>query len=118
MTHANWEGVGAVLWVSAIGGIDFELCDDEDEAAELAVFYEDCGSDTVYKVHGVQFPDGRVVPLGLWDAFAAALIAQREKEKARRAEPTPVRPTKQIVCPFTGEQATTDLDTPDWIGRP
>lgn len=114
----DWDAITAVLWTSTGHGVDFELCDDEAEAADLGAFLESGGSDDVYEVLGVQFSSGRVVPAKLWLALTEAIRARKAKEQERRDNPPPPIPTKKITCPFTGRPVKAEIDTPDWIGQP
>jgi len=113
-----WASTGCVLWVIRNGHADYELCDDEAEAANMAAFYECGGSDNVYDVLGVQFRDGRTVIAATWPAMADAVRAQRAADQERRDNPPPPLPTKKIRDPFTAELIDADTDAPAWVGAP
>ena len=97
-------------------GVDFDLCDTEAEAADMAAFYESGSADHVYDVLGVQFNDGRLIPTKQWEALADALTVLREKEGERRRNPSPPIPYRDGRDPFTNHPVKIEEAAPSWIG--
>ena len=101
------------LWYWRHGSIDYDLCDNEEDAASMAVHMGDYGEASV---EGVQFPDGRVVKIAKWPAFAEAVRQQRQREAEQRAAAAVPRPQRTITAPFGGRKIEIDADEPDWLG--
>lgn len=91
-----------------------EVRDSEREAADYAVAVADSGHAAVV---GVQFPDGRTVPVERWEAYAEAedRLLEHEKRQAAEAVPNPP-PRRRVQAPFGLGDAELDPDAPDWLG--
>lgn len=101
------------VWYDGRGGIDYDLCDDETEAASVAAgLYE---SDDAPTILGVQFADGRLVKADQWEAFTQAKKAQAAMWAEAYARPRPAMRT--VRDPFTGEAVDVEADEPGWLGR-
>ncbi len=100
------------LWYWRYHSPSYELCEDEAEAASMAVSIEDADDGSVV---GVQFPDGRIVKVGDWDAYRAE--EERRSREWRSRSAVPPTPTRTIREPFTGQTLTVDTDEPPWLGQ-
>ena len=104
-----------VLWYRGPNGIDWDLCTDEQDAADLAAAY--AYGDRPMEILGAQFPD-RTVPVAEWTAFRDAY--SRRVNGDASPEPQPVEPVRHVADPFTGADVPvfeTDA-APSWLGLP
>lgn len=95
------------LWYWNDGTPTYELFASEEAAAYEAVVL------TSWRKHipvGVQFADGRAVPIGAWEAY------QRAYRGNIRPEPV-AAPTRTITDPFTNFELTVPEDDPTWLGK-
>lgn len=103
------------LWYMRYYHAYYDLCASEEEAATDGVAMEDAEAGVVL---GVQFPDGRIVKRGDWEAFHEARRrwdeSWRAAEEQRKATPPP--PSRKIKDPFEGREVSAPLDAPGWLG--
>lgn len=105
------------VWYFRYYQIYYEVCDSEREAANYAVGLVEWENGSP---QCVQFPDGRVLSMGDWPAYAEAerRMLEAEKERAARLASAPPRPTRKVKAPFgDGRQVEVDADDPAWLGR-
>lgn len=105
------------VWYWRSYSLHFDLFDDEEEAAEQAVWMEDAGEAAI---QGVQFADGRTFTRNNWPAYQVAYQRERDAKKAEAAAagPPPCR-RGHIVSPWGGgATAVWDGDAlPEWLGK-
>lgn len=103
------------LWYWTTYGPDVMVCDNESDAANIAVAMDD--SDTASSPLGAQWSDGRIVGCREWAAYLLAEAKQEAERRARMANPPPTRPTRTVVCPFYPDQSCRiDASEPSWVG--
>lgn len=102
----------AVWYIDDYGQISYDLDTDEEAAARLAVAHDGDGT-----VLGLQWSDGRTVPVAEWRAFADAKRRQRQLEQERRDNPPPPIPMRRAKDPFEGRTIDIEVTEPDWLGR-
>lgn len=107
------------LWYYRYGHVAFDLCLDEDDAAHLAASIEEGYDDNADTVLGVQFRDGRLLPIKDWPAVTEhrrQMRAHADAARAQRAE-NPV-PSREARDPFTRQRVRVWSEDGDWIGIP
>ncbi len=106
-----------VVWSSRFSGTYYHLYDDEEEAAGVAAAISDDGSASIL---GVQFADGRAVPVDEWAAYREAQD-RRDREDADRLAAENARPRVPLMvarCPFGARSAPVWLDKDaEWFLR-
>lgn len=103
------------VWMDHWHSPHVQVCDSEEKAADFAALVDDNGESTVV---GVQFADGRTVPVEQWTAFREAQERRRAAWKARvEAEATNPPPVRVVVAPFGLGSVELDPDEPDWLGE-
>jgi hypothetical protein len=109
------SGGECALWWFRYASPGYEICDSEQEAADLAAGMMDSGG---CSIAGVQFPDGRVIQRDAWAAYLAAeerlFAAQMAANAAQRAKPP--APKRKIRAPFGGQIIKVDPGEPAWLG--
>jgi hypothetical protein len=110
------EENAVALWYMRYHSPGYWLCEDEEEAASMALGMEDAGNGVAL---GVQFPDGRTIARGDWPAYAEAQRRQDEAERRAWAEQeaAPPRPMREIKDPFGGRALKVESDEPSWLGQ-
>lgn len=105
------------VWYMRYFRPEYELCADEKEAAEYAVAVFDGGSGSIL---GVQFADGRTIPVNDWNFFDETMKRLDAENEARIAAQKAVvpPPAREALDPFNGEPLKIELDEPAWLGRP
>lgn len=102
------------VWMDHWHSPQVEVCDSEEKAANFAVGVEDNGELTVV---GIQFADGRTVPVEQWAAFREARERRRALWKAHvEAEAANPPRVREVVAPFGLGTVEVDPDEPDWLG--
>lgn len=100
------------VWFMRYGSADYELCDDETEAASYAYHLAESGDGALL---GVQFADGRTIAADHWEAPG------RYAEEVKRAEaqrPTPPPPAmRKVRDPFSKQLTEVLARDPSWLGE-
>lgn len=103
------------LWYMRYGAPNYEIFDDEHEAAERALSFDETDEGSAL---GVQYEDGSTLDWDDWNALTEARKHREDEIQRRRAEAAaslePV--TRQIRDPFTGYLLRIDDREPDWLG--
>ena len=103
------------LWYARYHSPDYALCDSEEDAARMGVAMMENGGCAVI---GVQFSDGRTIPVDDWPAWDAAEewrnAAEKEEAERRAREPKPVM--RKIRDPFRGWPLEVEPTEPEWLG--
>jgi hypothetical protein len=104
------------LWYWYHGSIQYELCDDEEEAARSAVWMtnDESGSPA-----GVQRSDGTYTPREEWEAYKIEDQRQWDSmmKRVREDQANPKPATRTIYPPFSDQRVTVLADAPGWLGR-
>jgi hypothetical protein len=101
------------VWFLRYNRPDYDLMDDEDSAARLAVAIEEEGNGSIL---GVQFADGRTHKADQWRALHDARRRSQEFWKERQANPPAPRPTRKARDPFMGKDLDIEISEPGWLG--
>jgi hypothetical protein len=103
------------LWYMRYGSPDYDLCETEQEAAAMAVYMVDDGRASV---SGVQFADGRLVPIRDWQAYHDEARRRHAAEKAERDEcaSRPPAPSREALDPFERRRVKIEASEPAWLG--
>lgn len=110
MTAPDPSDACAVWYENDYGMVDYELCDDESEAARLAAAFDREG-----RALGVQFPDGRFVKATDWPVFQRERVEYAKRLADSAASYVPAA-TRRTVDPFYGQAFTIELSEPEWLG--
>jgi hypothetical protein len=104
------------LWYYYNHTVTYEICTDEADAAEHAVYLQEYGEGMPI---GVQFPDGRLAKMNTWPVYLKTYRAYQAVLNAERAElaAQPKVETRQILDPFDGKPVKVAVDEPAWLGR-
>lgn len=101
------------LWYWRYYSMRYDIWDSEEEAAGIGAAMEADGGGVVA---GVQFPDGRLIRAGEWNALEAA--RQRRERAERGYVPPELPPQRKIKAPFDGGMIDIDAGEPSWLGMP
>jgi hypothetical protein len=102
----------AVWYIDDHGQIDYELAQNESEAARLAAWADGDGT-----ALGLQRADGSTLPAATWQEFADEKRRQREAERERWENPPPPVPIRRALDPFRGRELDIEVTEPDWLGE-
>lgn len=100
-----------VLWYMHYHSAAYELFETEREAAEFASFLFEAGDGAPT---GVQFEDGRLIPIKDWDTYKTCQDEAVTASKSAALEP--LTPTRKVRDPFEGQTVNVEVDEPRWIG--
>jgi hypothetical protein len=116
MTNRNEDDNGqrCALWYVSHGSAGYVLCASEYSAAASAFSMQDEGDAAPM---GVQFPDGRLIPVDDWPALREyqQQVYRRAVEAVRAERANPV-PTRLVRSPFDGRAVRIYASEPEWIG--
>jgi hypothetical protein len=105
------------LWYHRLGGVYVDIEASEEDAAESAYWME---RDGAASVNGVQYPDGRFLPIEELAIYreVSERHAREEREVAAQAAQRPPLPTRTVRVPWDEDRTLTVAATlPSWIGR-
>lgn len=99
------------VWFMRHGSPDYELCDNEHDAAGFVYYMAESGSGVL---SGIQFADGRIIKADDWDG-PERYAEELDRDKAARP-PSPPPETRTVHDPFSRQDAEVFTKDPSWVG--